>query len=113
MDPEPQEDWLDAKLREDAPYLDDAGFTARVVQQLPVRRRQSQKLRAAIILGITLLASVLAYVLSDGGAVLADTAAFLVAMPTITLWVLALCSALIVTGLSVSALLSRSNEIRS
>lgn len=113
MDPEAQEDWLDAKLREDAPYLDDAGFTARVVQQLPVRRRQSQKLRAAIILGITFLASVIAYVLTGGGAFLADAAAFLVAMPTTTLWILAACCGMVATGLSLSAVLSKSNESRS
>ena len=30
-----QEDWLDRELREAAPYIDDEGFTARVLQQLP------------------------------------------------------------------------------
>ncbi len=33
-----QEDWLDRQLREAAPYIDDEGFTARVLQQLPPPR---------------------------------------------------------------------------
>src|SRR5437867_11779500 len=64
-----QEELLDRQLRDSAPYIDDAGFTARVLKQLPRKlsgpRRES--LRAVIIFGITLLASVLAYVLSDVG----------------------------------------------
>ena len=35
MDEQLQEDWLDRRLREEMPYIDDAGFTARVVQKLP------------------------------------------------------------------------------
>ena len=62
-----QEDWLDKELREATPYIDDAGFTARVLQQLPPPRRSRDLLRAAILLGMTLLASVLAYVVSGGG----------------------------------------------
>ena len=37
MDDQFQEDWLDTRLREEAPYIDDGGFTARVIQQLPAR----------------------------------------------------------------------------
>ena len=33
-----EEDWLDRQLREAAPYIDDKGFTARVLQQLPAPR---------------------------------------------------------------------------
>jgi hypothetical protein len=55
-----QEAWLDRKLREAAPYIDDEGFTARVLQQLPPPRRGRDLLRAAILLGMTFLASVLA-----------------------------------------------------
>ena len=52
MDEQIQEDWLDARLRTEAPYIDDAGFSARVVAQLPVRRARSS-LRAIILLGAT------------------------------------------------------------
>src|SRR5882724_10481268 len=67
MDEKQQENSLDQQLREAAPYIDDEGFTARVLQQLPPPRRGRDSLRAVILLGITLLASALAYVLSDGG----------------------------------------------
>jgi len=45
-----QEDWLDGELREAAPYIDDEGFTARVLQQLPPPRRSHDLLRAVILL---------------------------------------------------------------
>ena len=67
MDEKQQENWLDRQLREAAPYIDDQGFTSRVLKQLPARRRRRDSLRAVILLGITFLASVLAYGLSDGG----------------------------------------------
>ena len=52
MDENLQEDWLDARLREEAAYIDDAGFTARVVQKLPARA-VGYSLRAVILLGLT------------------------------------------------------------
>lgn len=58
---------LDRRLQEAATYIDDAGFTAGVLARLPAPRQQSMSLRAPILLGLTLLSSVLAYVLSDGG----------------------------------------------
>lgn len=61
-----QLDWLDRKLREEAPYIDDAGFTANVMQKLPVRRA-TRSLRALILLLSAVLASVGAYVLSGRG----------------------------------------------
>ena len=67
MDEKQQEDSLDRQLREAAPYIDDEGFTVRVLRKLPPPRRGRDSLRAVILLGITLLASALAYVLSDGG----------------------------------------------
>jgi hypothetical protein len=88
MDEKQQENSLDQQLREAAPYIDDEGFTARVLQQLPPPRRGRDSLRAAILLGITLVASTLAYVLSDGGRFLVVAMARLTALPT--LWLLAL-----------------------
>ena len=58
-----------------APYLDDAGFTARVLDALPARRRA--RLRPLILLAATLLAGLCALVLGPGGqAVLAALSAF-------------------------------------
>lgn len=60
-------DWLDAKLREEAPYIDDAGFSASVMQKLPPRRRATRSFRSTILLAAAVLASLCAYYLSGGG----------------------------------------------
>ena len=112
MDEQLQEDWLDAKLRDEAPYIDDDGFTARVVRQLP-RPTRSSRTRNVILLGFTIIASLVAYLVSGGGTFLADSAAFLVAMPLPTVLAIAGISALLVMALGVSAALSRAREQRS
>jgi hypothetical protein len=57
---------LDRQLREAAPYIDDHGFTARVMAGLPAARREPRWLRAMILLGLTMLGSGIAYLLSGG-----------------------------------------------
>ena len=111
MDEQLQEDWLDAKLREEAPYIDDAGFTALVVSQLPARR-QSRSLRASILLVITFVACAAAYFASGGGGFLSESAAFLVAMPIWTVCLLAMCCGLLVTVLGTAAAMTKARERR-
>lgn len=111
MDQQPLEEWLDARLREESPYIDDDGFTARVAQQLPARRRQSRLLRNAILLCATLLATGIAYVLTGGGAFLGNAAAFLVAMPLGTVCAIAGVAALIVMVGGTIAALSNAREL--
>src|SRR5438309_10071321 len=67
MNEQIEQDWLDRKLQEAAPYIEDDGFTARVLQQLPAPRQAGQFLRPFILVGMSALASALTYVLSDGG----------------------------------------------
>ena len=104
-----QEDWLDARLRDEARYIDDDGFTARVVQQLP-RRRQTHSSRSVILIGITLIACALAYLLSGRGAFITDSAAFLVAMPLSTIYLLAISSGVVITALGASAAVLKLRE---
>src|SRR5438105_825964 len=59
-------DWLDRRLREEASYIDDAGFTANVMQKLPVRRA-TRSLRSTILIATAVFASLCAYYLSGGG----------------------------------------------
>jgi hypothetical protein len=66
MDENLQEDWLDARLRDETAYIDDGGFTAHVVRKLPAHRVR-HSFRALILLGVTVVASVIAYLLSGGG----------------------------------------------
>ncbi|MEY4918699.1 MAG: hypothetical protein RL616_2612, partial [Verrucomicrobiota bacterium] len=58
MNPPEENDPLDALLREQNSYVEDGGFTARVVKSLPRRRRAW--LRPAILLGTTAIGLVLA-----------------------------------------------------
>src|SRR5437763_13946144 len=67
MNEQIEQDWLDRKLQEAALYIQDDGFTARVLQQLPAPRLAGQFLRPFILVGMSALASALTYVLSDGG----------------------------------------------
>jgi hypothetical protein len=61
------DEWLDRQLREATPYIEDDGFTARVLHQLPALQPRHQVLRTFILVAASSLASALAYVLSDGG----------------------------------------------
>ena len=94
MDENLQEDWLDARLRDEAAYVDDGGFTAHVVQKLPAHRVR-HSLRAVILLGGTLLASVITYLLSGGGWFIAEGVTRFALLPLPVIW---FCAA-IATGL--------------
>jgi hypothetical protein len=58
MNASEENDPVDALLREQNSYVEDGGFTARVVKSLPRRRRAW--LRPAFLLGTTAIGSVLA-----------------------------------------------------
>src|SRR6266550_5343197 len=107
-----QEDWLDRELREAAPYIDDEGFTARVLQQLPPPRRGHDLLRAAILLGMTFLASVLAYVVSGGGRFVSITLERLAVLPALWILVLALVSGLVMAAVGATAAISRERGLQ-
>jgi len=57
---------LDRQLHEAVPYINDDGFTARVMARLPAARREPQWLRALIVLGLALLGTGVAYVIGGG-----------------------------------------------
>ena len=60
------DDTLDRQLREAAPYINDDGFTARVIANLPAARREPRWLRALIVVGLALLGTGVAYVIGGG-----------------------------------------------
>jgi hypothetical protein len=103
-----QEDWLDRELREAARYIDDEGFTARVLQQLPPPRRGHDLLRTAILLGMTFLASALAYVVSGGGRFVSVAFERLAALPALSVFVLALAIGLVTAAVGATAAIFRS-----
>ena len=103
MDEKVQEDSLDARLRDDAPYIDDAGFTSRVVQKLPARQVR-RSYRAFLLLGITLAACLAAFWLAGGTSFAVDTYASVAMMPVMVMW---LCVA-VVAGLVMAGTLAAS-----
>jgi hypothetical protein len=111
MDEQLQEDWLDRRLREEMPYIDDAGFTARVVQKLPAPVGR-QSWRAVILIGITLLASIVTYLASDGGRFLVVAFYRLAAMPLLFVSLVAICCTLVVTTVAAGAAWSNVREQR-
>jgi hypothetical protein len=105
MDEQLPEDWLERRLREEMPYIDDDGFTPRVVQKLPAAHHRLS-FRAVILLSITLLASALTYVLSDGGRFLVVEAYRFLSMPLLFVSLVAICCTLVMTAIAAGAALS-------
>ncbi len=69
---DPLDNLLDARLREEMPYIDDAGFTARVMKQVPRRHLAPSTQRAFIIFAATIVSVVIAYFASGEGMFVQD-----------------------------------------
>ena len=108
-----QEDSLDRQLRDAAPYIEDGGFTARVLQRLPAPRQKAQSLRPVILIGMSLLASVVAYVLSDGGRFVVVGITRLTVLPALWIFLLALGTGILVMAGGLLAAMSKTNELQS
>ena len=102
MKPVITDEELDRQLREGALYIDDVGFTAKVLRRLPVQTAPA-RLRGIILIATTILASVLAYVVSDGGRFLTKFAFRLSDTPMTYLLALTLTLGLIIAGLGRAA----------
>lgn len=107
MDEKLQEDWLEARLREEAPYIDDAAFTARVMQKLPARHVR-RSYRAFILLGITLAACIAAFWLAGGTSLAFDAYANVAMLPVMWMWIFAAAVGVVVMAGGLAAALSRS-----
>ena len=113
MDEQRQEDWLDRQLREAVSYIDDEGFTAQVLKRLPARRPGRRPLRAVILLGVTVLASAIAYFISGGGRFVSLNIERLAMLPVLWLFAIALGSGLLVTTLGLFAAISKTSDLQS
>ena len=109
MEQKVQEDWLDARLRDDSAYIDDAGFTSRVVQKLPVRSVR-RSYRAAILLAVTVAASVMAYLLAGGSWFVAERVTLLAMMPVTTIWLTAATVTVLVMAGGLAMALSKTRS---
>jgi hypothetical protein len=103
---------LDRQLREAMPYIDDEGFTARVMARLPAARRDPRWLRAMILLGLTLLGSGVAYLLSGGGRFVREGVIQLSDFPIWLLLVFAFGCGLVVGAFAVIVAVRKTPEVR-
>jgi hypothetical protein len=98
---DPLDNLLDARLRDETPYIDDAGFTARVMQQLPHRRFSWSAQRAFIIFAATIASVVIAYFASGEGMFVHDAFARISSLRPIQLLLLILACG---TGMTIAGL---------
>ena len=108
-----QDDWLDKKLQEGALYIEDDGFTARVLRSLPQPVRRIEFLRSFILVAMSALASALTYVLSDGGRFILVEMFRLTTIPTLWVVVFALASGLLVMAGGIFAAMYKTHQIQS
>ena len=108
-----QEDRLDRQLREAAPYIEDDGFTAHVLRQLPAPRQRGRSARPVILIGMSLLASAVAYVLSDGGRFVVVAMTRLTVLPSLWIFLLALGAGILVMTGGLVAAMFKTSELRS
>ena len=112
MNPMIDDETLDRQLREAMPYIDDEGFTARVMARLPTARREPRWLRAMILLGLTLLGSAVAYLVSGGGRFVREGVIQLSDFPIWLLLVFAFGCGLVVGAFAVIVAVRKTPEVR-
>ena len=98
---DPLDNLLDARLRDETPYIDDAGFTARVMKQLPLRRFSWSTQRAFIIFAATIVSVVIAYFASGEGMFVHDAFARVSGLRPLQLLLLILACG---TGMTIAGL---------
>jgi hypothetical protein len=101
---------LDRQLREAMPYINDEGFTARVMSSLPAARRDQRWLRAMILLGLTIIGSGIAYLL--GGRFVREGVMQLSDFPIWLLLVFAFGCGLVVGAFAVIVAVRKTPEVR-
>jgi hypothetical protein len=102
---------LDRQLRETVPYIDDDGFTARVIATLPAAR-EPQWLRAMIVVGLALIGTGMAYFLSGGGSLVRQGMVQMADFPIWLLLVFAFGSGLVVGAFAVIFAIRKTPEVR-
>jgi len=110
MNPMIDDEMLDRQLREGVPYIDDDGFTARVMSRLPAAPREPRWLRAIVLLGLALLGSGVAYLLSGG--LIREGLVQIVDFPIWLLLVFAFGCGLVVGAFAVIFAIRKTPEVR-
>jgi uncharacterized membrane protein YwzB len=105
---DPLDDLLDARLRDETPYIDDAGFTLRVMKQLPRRRLSWNSQRAVVILLATIVSVVVAYFASGEGMFIHDAFARISGLEQLQLILIIVACGITMTIAGLWAALARS-----
>ena len=105
-----EQDWLNKKLQQAVPYIEDDGFTARVLQELPRPQAGLQFLRPFILVAASALASALTYVLSDGGRFIIVEMFKVTTIPTLWVVAFALASGMLVMAGGILAATSNTSQ---
>ncbi len=103
---------LDRQLREAVPYVDDDGFTVRVMANMPAAPREPRWLRAMVLVGLALLGSGVAYLLSGGGRVVREGMIQMADFPIWLLLVFAFGCGLVVGAFAVIFAIRKTPEVR-
>src|SRR5437867_3589042 len=98
---DPLDNLLDARLRDETPYIDDAGFTVRVMKQLPRRRVSRNTQRSLVIFAATVVSVVIAYFASGEGMFVHDAFARMSGLKPVQLLLLILACG---TGMTIAGL---------
>ena len=105
------DDTLDQQLREAVPYINDDGFTARVIASLPAVRHEPRWLRAMIVVGLALLGTGVAYLIG-GGHVVREGIMEFATFPIWLLLVFAFGCGLVVGAFAVIFAIRKTPEVR-
>ena len=105
---DPLDDLLDARLRDETLYIDDDGFTARVLKQMP-RRNPVRTERSLVIVAAAIIAVVTAYFASGEGSFVHDIFARIAGMPPLHLLIAVVACGIATTA---SAFWAASNRLR-
>ena len=113
MDTVNELDDLDRQLRDAAPYIDDDGFTRRVLSTLPAPRARRQPFRAAILLGASLVASLIVPIFFSGDGRFVSDGVFRMSelSPFVVLCVAGIVG-LLATGIAMIAAFSKSRDLQ-
>jgi hypothetical protein len=103
---------LDRQLREAVAYIDDEGFTGRVMARLPSVRREPRWVRAMILIGLAALGSGVAYLLSGGARFVREGILQLSSFPIWLLLVFAFGCGLVMGAFAVIFAIRKTPEVR-
>src|SRR5262245_11068281 len=103
---------LDRQLRDAVPYMNDDALLARVTARLPAARREPQWLPAMTVVGLALLGSGVAYLLSGGGRFVRDGMIQMTDFPIWFLLIFAFGCGLVVGAFAVIFAIRKTPEVR-